>query len=1289
MSKSLSNILNFFRIPINLIRLEIVFASFFCFFFSLFIENITDLEFRLRFGVIASIVFLIIGIISFYPKFNQKQVRSISNLVFLLGFSFIFYVVYINKFSIEAFYLILINAGLYNFSLSSVKISISLNITLWLLTFFIIYLLGFQTEVDISFIYLAYLILSLASIAMAASRSNYKKKNKERSQYLKIVFNNSSNAQLLLKGAEYLFIDANEKARELLQLNENNTDEKFSIRNLKISNESLFESIKNSENKTIELADNRLIKIETKKVADGKDIFHLIEIEEFKDRVALNEKLQFEKLKTINEQSYNSLFKDNPSLITIISKDGKILDINDTYLKFLQYSKNEIVGRKHSILDFRDYRKEKKKVRDKAWQGETQLFEKEIVSKNGTVLFIEVFVRKAKYFGEDVLICNGRDISERKKLEKIADYNHLQYSTLFKESPIGLFISDLDGNIIETNESFQNLLQYKKEEFIGRNISFFSAYQQNAREIEKWEKLKNGEDQFIELEKVCKNKLGKEIHTLFKVNIQKDEENIPSKFLGQVIDINNFIQAKETLQLALKSYKDIFNTSFELRYILNRKNEFIDVNKAVENEYGYSRNEIIGKLPVFLGELDKMDFLSIQKQIEQAWAGEDQNILWWSKRKDGTVFPKRLHIRKGIYFGQNVLLCSGQNIQEYHEYEQEIIKREKKYKNLINTTIFGILIVKNQKIVFANNRALDILKYNSLSEIMNAEHSRIIKSNQENWYKTRETDVMAGKEIPLLELEMIDSNGTTVFVESIPTTIHFEGDECVLESFVEISDRKKAEAAKQEAILQKVSNDSLRIQLEQNRIIQRRLQNSQSYSEAIIESSLDMIFTTDTKGRINKLNSSAMNELQYDKFSFTKLSFGDLFNDPQLEGEIIKKLNIYNSFSGNFEMKRKDGSVFPALISISQLFNTDNTFLGIMGTSRDITEIVSKEHEIKEQASKLKAIIESSSHYFFSINRNYRLTSFNKLFREEVKKNYNLDLELFDSFFKIVEASKQENDVDNDFWKNIFNQAFNGESVEFEIGRKNFEGSYYYRGMYVNPIISENGNIEEISGIAHDITQKKLYEQELTNSLKEKEILLKEVHHRVKNNLQVISSILSLQGAYLTDGYALEVLRNSKNRIAAMASIHERLYRTTNLSDIRFSSYVKDLVESLVNTYELPDIDVELVFSLDEVFLSLNHAIPCGLILNELISNSLKYAFQGRKNGKIEVRLKNEDEHISISVADDGIGIPSKISVENTDTLGLQLVSTLVEQIEGELSLDRENGTKFTFRFDIKQEYEN
>ena len=153
-----------------------------------------------------------------------------------------------------------------------------------------------------------------------------------------------------------------------------------------------------------------------------------------------------------------------------------------------------------------------------------------------------------------------------------------------------------------------------------------------------------------------------------------------------------------------------------------------------------------------------------------------------------------------------------------------------------------------------------------------------------------------------------------------------------------------------------------------------------------------------------------------------------------------------------------------------------------------------------------------------------------------------------------------------------------------------------------------------------------------------------------------------------------------------MASIHERLYRSTNLSNIHFSSYIKDLAESLVNTYELLNTSVELVFSLDEVFLSLNTAIPCGLILNELISNSLKYAFQGRNNGIIDIKLISKSGKISLSLADNGVGISEEITVENTDTLGLQLVSTLVEQMEGQLYLERNNGTKFTISFTINNE---
>ena len=191
--------------------------------------------------------------------------------------------------------------------------------------------------------------------------------------------------------------------------------------------------------------------------------------------------------------------------------------------------------------------------------------------------------------------------------------------------------------------------------------------------------------------------------------------------------------------------------------------------------------------------------------------------------------------------------------------------------------------------MFVNVRALDILKYKSTSEIIGLNQHKLLKLEQPNLQTDREIAIFSGKEVPLLEFEFIDANGNSVFVESIPIKIDFKGEECILESFVEITDRKKIEAVKEEVREQKVDNDSLRIQLEQNRIIQRRLQNSQSYSEGIIESSLDMIFTTDTEGRINKINPAVKHEFQYEKTDVIQQPFGLLLSEQRLEKEIIEK----------------------------------------------------------------------------------------------------------------------------------------------------------------------------------------------------------------------------------------------------------------------------------------------------------------------------------------------------------------------------------------------------------------
>jgi PAS domain S-box-containing protein len=260
--------------------------------------------------------------------------------------------------------------------------------------------------------------------------------------------------------------------------------------------------------------------------------------------------------------------------------------------------------------------------------------------------------------------------------------------------------------------------------------------------------------------------------------------------------------------------------------------------------------------------------------------------------------------------------------------------------------------------------------------------------------------------------------------------------------------------------------------LEQNRIIQRRLQNSQSYSEAIIESSLDIIFTTDVNGRINKMNYAAKAQFQYDRKEFIQQQFSLLLRDEQEGKDIFKELKISKSYSGKLEMRRKDGSVFPSLLLASQLFNNDGTFLGIMGITRDISEMVAKESEIKKQASKLSSLIESSSHYFFTINKEYRFTSFNKIFLKDIKHNYNVDLKIFDHFFELVKVARKKNKIDDNFWKPIFNKSFDGESTQFEIERKNVKNEIYSRELYVNPIFGENGEIDQILGIGHNITQK-------------------------------------------------------------------------------------------------------------------------------------------------------------------------------------------------------------------------
>jgi PAS domain S-box-containing protein len=236
------------------------------------------------------------------------------------------------------------------------------------------------------------------------------------------------------------------------------------------------------------------------------------------------------------------------------------------------------------------------------------------------------------------------------------------------------------------------------------------------------------------------------------------------------------------------------------------------------------------------------------------------------------------------------------------------------------------------------------------------------------------------------------------------------------------------------------------------------------------------------------------------------------------------------------------------------------------------------------------------------------------------------------------------------------------------------------RGVAISDQNSSH-SVDIIAGSNTDITARKIAENQLKSSLKEKEVLLKEIHHRVKNNLQVISSLLRLQAGYIKDEEALDIFKDSQNRVRAMAMIHENLYQSTDLARIEFSDYISNLTNNLIRCYSV-NRNINIKLNIDRVLLRIDTAIPCGLIINELVSNSLKHAFHENQTGEISIEFLDLSQgKYSLSVSDNGIGFQEDIELPKKHSLGLQLVWNLVEQLEGSIAYQAKSGTEFNITF--------
>jgi PAS domain S-box-containing protein len=362
----------------------------------------------------------------------------------------------------------------------------------------------------------------------------------------------------------------------------------------------------------------------------------------------------------------------------------------------------------------------------------------------------------------------------------------------------------------------------------------------------------------------------------------------------------------------------------------------------------------------------------------------------------------------------------------------------------------------------------------------------------------------------------------------------------------------------------------------------------------------------------------------------------------------------------------------------------------------DITERRQAEEALRESENKYRSIVETANEGIYLVNKEAQIIYANKRSLELL--GYNLEETIGRSMWDFVSEDSRLAS------KMYFEKMPQGiiESYESKLMRK--DGSLIWAVINTKLFFDNKGKLKGYLGMFTDITEKKSAEEALKNI----EIARKkEIHHRIKNNLQVISSLLDLQAekfkgrSNVEDSEILEAFRESQNRVISMALIHEELHKGGGFETLNFSPYIKELSENILHTYSVGNNYISLKMDLVEnAFFDMDTSVPLGIIVNELVSNSFKHAFAGRSKGEIRIKLGREENgewigstnegfrttDFNLTVSDNGVGIPENIKVKELESLGLQLVTTLVDQLDGELELKRNNGTEFIIKFKVTEE---
>ncbi len=733
-----------------------------------------------------------------------------------------------------------------------------------------------------------------------------------------------------------------------------------------------------------------------------------------------------------------------------------------------------------------------------------------------------------------------------------------------------------------------------------------------------------------------------------RLQLLKDNLLIEIKQRDKTVNYNlEQLREKEIL------LSEIINLSSEIIYAKDINSRWIYVNPALEKILDKKSEYLLGKTDLEIYSTSIGDtILKNDRRIMDY--GMEETLEEVIETKGGN--RSFISVKTPRFNDKNQVIGMvgiSHDITESKIAEKALEKSEKNYKDLVDNSLVGIFKTNLKgEILFANKAIADIFQYDTVEQFS--------KENIKNIYKNRYDrhslikKLQTHHQISDYELECCNKNGELV---DVILSANLK-DDIISGMFMDITIIKKAE---------------------------RYRNNKDKRFKTLIKNSTDLIRILDNNGKIIFDSPSSNRILGYPEGSLIGRSPLEFVHPEDVEIVKAELDDVYKNKNSDipteFRILKADGS-YIAVESITQNMMQVPDIEGIVVTTHPIQRRKEMEDAIKESEKKYKTLFKEDPDYTILIGTDGKIldvstatTKLAGLSRNELIGKYFVDL-------KIIPPEDIEIHLDK------INRLLKDEYIKpFEARLIDKEGNI--RNTIIHVIaVKEKGKISYILGIATDVTEQKLAEKELRLSLKEKNTLIQEIHHRVKNNMQIISSLLNLQIQYVDDEEAIDVLMESQNRVRSMSIIHEKLYCSENLTHINFFDYIQSLVSNLFYSFNVKNNQIKANLEIEKVSLNIETAAPCGLIINEIVSNSLKYAFPNKMLGEIFISLKSLGDEYELIIQDNGIGLPDNLEFDNLESLGLLLISKLTEQIDGKLTMKIRDPTEFKIIFK-ELEYKN